>query len=56
MVTTLLATPTVWALDFGAMAAIGFIGVVASVLIVTVVVGVACWYGLVRLPLTGAAP
>lgn len=44
LVTTLAATPTVWALDFAEMSAIGLIGVVASVLIVGVTVAMACVY------------
>ena len=36
VVLTACATPTVWALDFGAMAGIGLLGVIASVLIVGV--------------------
>lgn len=44
VITTLWATPTVWALDFGSMAAIGFVGVVASVLIVLIVSAIAGWY------------
>lgn len=43
VVTTLAATPTVWALDFGAIAGIGLLGVVASVLIVGTLVLVACY-------------
>ena len=56
ILTTLMATPTVWALDFGSMAAIGFIGVVASVVIVVVVVTIACWYGFLQLSAGPAAP
>lgn len=44
LVTTLAATPTVWALDFAEMSAIGLIGVVASALIVGVTVAMACVY------------
>ena len=41
VVLTAFATPTVWALDFGAMTGIGLLGVVASVLIVGVLLLVA---------------
>ncbi len=44
-----------WALDFGAMAWIGTMGVWASVLIVSVTVGVASWYGLLS-PLAAHPP
>ena len=43
VVTTLAATPTVWALDFAALAGIGLLGVVASALIVGVLALVACY-------------
>jgi len=55
VILTLMATPTVWALDFASMSAIGFIGVVASVLIVTVCVGVAAFYT-ARFSLSGSLP
>tara|TARA_B110001452_G_scaffold259202_1_gene255282 strand:+ start:144 stop:1580 length:1437 start_codon:yes stop_codon:yes gene_type:complete len=44
LIMTLVATPTVWALDFGSLGPISLIGVVASVLIVFVTVGVAVTY------------
>ena len=54
-VLTACATPTVWALDFGAMAGIGLLGVVASVLIVGLLVLVAACAGL-ELALTHTPP
>jgi vesicular inhibitory amino acid transporter len=55
IVLTALATPTVLVLDFGSMALIGTLGVVASVIIVSVVVGVAGCYG-AQLALVAAPP
>ena len=54
LVTAFLATPTVWALDFGAMVLVAQLGVIASVIIVGVIVGVAVYYAL-QISFSGAA-